>query len=151
MSRNLIFAVLLLAGCSTSMVPQSGSRDEVMAYVNRAADLVATRGADACQTLRRPRWFSGDWYIFVFDEEGRTVCHPAQPQNVGTMATALVDANGKRFGDAIMHTSETGGWVDYAWTRPGGTIPTAKSAYVRSVRARDGRKYVVGSGGYELR
>jgi signal transduction histidine kinase len=149
MFRFVPLAALLLVSCATSMVPRSNSRDEVVAYVNRAAELVADSGAAACTTFRRPDWFVGEWYIFVFDETGNTVCHPANPEMIGTMASALVDANGVRFGDAMMRAgaSESGGWVDYAWSRPGGTAPVAKSAFVRSVM-RDGRRYIVGSGGY---
>lgn len=152
MFKHSIVLALLAAACvSSSMVPRANTQEEVVAYVNRAADLVAARGAAACDALRQPRWFSGDWYVFVFDEEGRTVCHPAQPAMVGTMAGALIDPNGKKFSDEMMRTSEDGDWVDYAWPQPGGTTPVAKSAYVRSVRAHDGQRYVVGSGGYGLR
>ena len=152
MFRNVVAAAALLAAsCSTSMVPHANSREAVVDYVNRAAELVADSGAAACETLRGPQWYSGDWYVFIFDDSGRTVCHPGHPQMVGTMASALVDANGVRFGDALMRTGavDGGGWVDYAWARPGSSTPVAKSAYVRSV-SRDGRTYIVGSGGYEL-
>jgi len=151
MSKKLLVAALVAAGCAASMIPATGSREDVTAYVDRAAAVVAAEGGDACGTLRRPRWYSGDWYIFVFDETGRTVCHPARPEMVGTMAHDLVDASGKRFGDEIMRAgaSEVGGWVDYEWTRPGGTAHVGKSAYVRSVTARDGKRYILGSGGYE--
>ena len=152
MLRKAIVFVLFVAACAPSMTPRSNSREEVAAYVNRAADLVAKEGAAACATLQQRNWFSGDWYIFMFDEQGRTVCHPARPEMVGTMAAALQDPNGKKFGDEFMRIglSETGGWVSYAWARPRETTPTPKSAFVRSVRAPDGKRFVVGSGGYEL-
>lgn len=150
MVRTVCFASLLLLSCATSMVPRSSSRTEVEAYVNRAAAIVADSGAAACSTFRQPDWFAGEWYIFVFDETGRTVCHPARPEMVGTMASALVDDKGVRFGDAFMSAAnDAGGWVDYTWTRPGSTVAVPKSSYVRSVMY-DGKRYVVGSGGYSF-
>lgn len=148
MVRTLCIASLFLVACATSMVPRASSRAEVEAYVNRAAAIVADSGAAACSTFRQPDWFAGEWYIFVFDETGRTVCHPARPEMVGTMASALVDDAGVRFGDVFIRAAnEGGGWVDYAWTRPGSSTAVPKSSYVRSV-AYNGKRYVVGSGGY---
>lgn len=153
MFRTFVAAAAVFAvSCSTTMVPREHSRQAVIDYVNRAAELVADSGAAACQTFRGSDWYSGDWYIFVFDETGRTVCHPARPEMAGTMASQLVDVNGVRMGDEFMRIGslDGGGWVDYSWTRPGSTTPVAKSAYVRSVM-RDGKRYIVGSGGYEMR
>jgi len=149
--RFRFLPLLLLVACASSITPKSNSREEIVAYVNRAADLVRARGA-ACATLATPEWYSGDWYIFVFDGEGRTVCHPAKPEMVGTPAADLVDPNGKRFGDEFLRVASAGGgWVEYAWPRPGETASAAKSAYVRQVTSADGKTYVVGSGGYEPR
>ncbi|HEY5611824.1 MAG TPA: cache domain-containing protein, partial [Thermoanaerobaculia bacterium] len=120
-----------------------------VAYVNRAADVVSQRGAD-CPTFEESGWFAGDWYIFVLEPNGKTVCHPARPDMVGTMASDVVDPNGKRIGEEFMRAPAAGGWVEYVWARPGQTTPVAKSAYVRQVTAPDGKTYVVGSGGYEV-
>jgi methyl-accepting chemotaxis protein len=153
MIRILVAVVAMFSvSCSTSMVPRTHSRDAVVDYVNRAAELVADSGAAACSTFRSNAWYSGEWYIFVFDESGRTACHPARPDMVGTVASQLMDTNGVRIGDEFMRVGslDGGGWVDYHWARPGSTAPVAKSAYVRSVM-RDGKRYIVGSGGYEMR
>ena len=123
-----------------------------MAYVDHAAEVVVKEGADACNTLQSRPWFAGEWYVFVLAEDGRTVCHPARPEMIGHMAHELVDANGKYFGDEFMSVAAGGGgWVEYMWPRPSDHVPVRKLSYVRSVRAADGRVYVVGSGGYELR
>ena len=152
MLRGFAIASLLLASCATSMVPRSTADADVIGYVNRAAALVADSGAAACPTLRQPDWFTDDWYVFVFDETGRTVCHPARPEMVGTMASDLVDANGVHFGNAFMSAAaaEGGGWVDYMYLRPGGgSAMVPKRSYVRSV-VFDGKRYVIGSGGYDV-
>ena len=142
-------AIIVLVGCSTTMTPRAATRDAIVGYVNRAAGVVAAQGPRACDTLRTRLWVSGEWYVFVLAADGRTLCHPARPEMVGTMAHELVDANGMRFGDAFVRVAgEGGGWVDYIWTRPGDLSPVSKSSYVRSVTDADGQVYVVGSGGY---
>jgi cytochrome c len=147
-------AVLVLMSCTTGNVPRTATRDAVRSYVENAAEIVARDGAAACDALRTPQWFSGDWYIFVSVLDGPVVCHPARPDLVGTIERKLVDPQGKAFGEEIYQLAsgpDRSGWVDYVWPRPGSTEPVAKSAYIRAVTGPDGRTYVVGSGGYELR
>ena len=151
MRRLLIPALILLSACATSMTPRANSRPEVVAYVDRAAAAVSAGGIDVCDGFKGRRWFSDHWYIFMFDANGRTVCHPARPEQIGAMAADLVDSNGKRFGDEMMRVAAAGGgWVDYMFPRPGQNAPERKSAYVKQVKAPDGKTYVVGSGGYDL-
>ena len=146
-----LFALLSLA-CSSVNTPASEDRAAVIEYVRRAATLVETRGAGACDELSRAQWFANDWYVFVLDEDGRTVCHPARPQMVGRPSHELVDASGKRFGDEFMQVAKQGGgWVDYLWPRVNSSTPEPKSSYILPVKARDGKTYVVGSGGHAVR
>ena len=145
--------VLLAAACATSsMTPRANTRDEIVAYVNRAAGVVAAHGP-SCHDFQSPAWFSNDWYVFVLEPDGRTVCHPARPDLVGTLETDLADPNGKPIGREFLRVAReqpSGGWVDYVWARPGQTTPVPKSAFVRQVTGPDGKAYIVGSGGYEL-
>jgi cytochrome c len=151
MRLTMLAALLLTLACATGPIPRTNTREAISAYVDRAAELIRTAGP-SCETFAEKAWFSGDWYVFVFDGNGRTVCHPASPQLIGTLASDLSDANGKRFGDEMIRVAAAGGgWVDYAWPRPGETTPVAKSAYVRQVIAPDGVTYVVGSGSYAPR
>jgi dipeptidyl aminopeptidase/acylaminoacyl peptidase len=136
-----------------SSTPRAATHAEVVDYVNRAASLVSKNGM-SCEAFAAPGWFSGDWYVFVFGADQKTLCHPAQPAMVGRSAGDLVDPSGKRFGELMMSAAngtEGHGWVDYVWPRPGESKPVAKSAYVTSVTAPDGQKYVIGAGGYELK
>ena len=131
--------------------PVRESRAEVVEYVQRAGKLVERRGAGACDELQQPRWFGNDWYVFVLDAEGRTVCHPARPEMVGRSSHELVDAAGTRFGDEFLRVAgQGGGWVDYLWPRANASTPEPKSSYVLSVTARNGKTYVVGSGGHAV-
>jgi dipeptidyl aminopeptidase/acylaminoacyl peptidase len=133
--------------------PRAATRAEVAAYVDRAAALVAKNGA-SCEAFASPAWLSGDWYVFVFGPDRKALCNPSQPSFVGKSASEIVDANGKRTGDLLVTTAlgaNGRGWVDYVWPRPGEKTPVSKSAYVVSVTGPDGKRYVVGSGGYELK
>ncbi|HUP49801.1 MAG TPA: cache domain-containing protein [Thermoanaerobaculia bacterium] len=149
-----IWALALLCACATSYTPRGNDRDQVMAYVNRAAELVARHGQAACPMFSEPRWKSGDWYIFVTDADTeRTACHPAQPELVGQDVANLRDSAGTSIGRemAAVAAGPAGrGWVEYMWPRPGRTAPEPKSAYVVGVTGQDGRRYIVGSGGYGM-
>lgn len=151
MRVSILIAASCIVACATRHTPARATRAEVVEYVNRAAAIVAAKGPDACTTLQQPAWFADDWYIFVLDGEGRTLCHPARPEMTGNLLHDLVDANGKHFGDEFMTAArQGGGWVDYVWPRPGETVPTPKSTYVVRVTAAGGTAYVVGSGGHAL-
>lgn len=147
-----VVAAALMLACATTNTPRSDSRAEIIHYVQRAADVVRAHGANACGELQRPEWFANGWYVFVLDSDGRTVCHPARPENVGRPAHDLVDVNGKRFGDEFLQAARNGGgWVDYSWPRANGSEPEPKSSYVMPVTGADGATYIVGSGGHSTR
>ncbi|HEX8251625.1 MAG TPA: cache domain-containing protein [Thermoanaerobaculia bacterium] len=151
MKKPLLILSLVILGCTTAHTPTGESRAEVVDYVQRAAKLVASSGAGACEKLQRPDWFRNDWYVFVLDAEGRTVCHPARPEMVGRPSHDLIDAAGQRFGDEFMQVAERGGgWVDYLWPRPSSSTPESKSSYILPVTTRTGERYVVGSGGHAV-
>lgn len=132
-----------------SHLPVKNTRPAIKAYVEEARAYVAKHGAD-CTALSSSDFKGGDYYIFVFSRNGKTVCHPTQ---AGKMASEIVDAKGRKVGDEIVATGKKkgGGWVEYEWPRPGSTKPVAKSSYARSVKAPDGKWYIVGSGGYEVK
>ncbi len=149
----LIVSMLLIITCTSTMTPRANTREEVVAYVDRAAQVVAENGP-SCDTFQQPRWLAGDYYVFVISADGVTTCHPVRPDLVGTNANAVVDPNGKRIGEEFIRVAngpQGNGWVDYEWARPGQSVPVAKSSYVRRVIGPDGKSYIVGSGGYELR
>ena len=152
MNRAFVLLAVISLACSTGHTPVTESRAEIIRYVQSAAELVGARGVDACADLQRSAWFKDEWYVFVLDEDGRTVCHPARPEMIGRPSQELVDANGKRFGDEFLQVAARGGgWVDYVWPRPNSSSPEPKSSYVLPVQTRDGKTYIVGSGGHGIR
>ena len=95
---------------------------------------------------------AGDYYVFVTGPDDRELCHP-NPAMIGKAASEIKDANGKNVGTDLLAAAKKrgGGWVDYVWPRPGTDKPVAKSSYAMRVKGPDGKWYVVGAGGYELK
>lgn len=154
-TRSLLVVCTVAVACASSYTPRSNRRPDLQRYVERAAALVREQGPAACETFKSPAWMAGDYYIFVNEADSDVmVCHPIRPDLIGQSQTNLQDANGKYIAREMRAaaTSPAGaGWVEYVWPRPGGTSPVPKSAYVVSVSGPDGKRYVVGSGGYEMR
>lgn len=146
----LLFCATVLV--AKSYTPKTNTRDAVKAYVDHAAKQVARHGP-SCAEFKEKNWMSGDYYVFVIGPDNRLVCHP-NASLVGKMNTEIVDANGKKVGEelaAAANSKEGHGWVDYVWPRPGQTKPVPKSSYAEKVKGPDGKWYVVGAGGYELK
>ncbi len=156
MNRVAFISVLVLAvACASSYTPRQNTREALVTYVDRAAALVGREGPDAaCTAFHDPRWMAGAWYVFVNRADDNVlVCHPARPDLVGGDQTNLRDVNGVYLAREMKaRADEPGGrgWVEYMWARPGETTPVRKSVYVVAVTAPDGKRYVVGSGGYEI-
>lgn len=153
--RRHVSWVLSLLVCASALAlatktPKANTRSEVKAYVERAAKFVAKNGP-SCAALQSKEWAKGDYYIFVVGPDDKLVCHPSAAL-VGTSADKIIDKNGKKVGTMLDDVARKGGgWVDYVWQRPGTTTPVAKSSYAMQVKAPDGKMYVVGAGGYEMK
>jgi cytochrome c len=145
----LLLAVSVSAAFAKSYTPAKNTRADIKKYVDAAAAHVAKHGAD-CATFEKKDWRYGDYYIFVLGPDEKTVCHPTL---VGKAAHDIVDAKGRHVGDEIYAASKKkgGGWTEYEWPRPGTDKPVAKSTFAKRVKGPDGKTYVVGSGGYEVK
>ncbi|HUJ14517.1 MAG TPA: cache domain-containing protein [Thermoanaerobaculia bacterium] len=149
----LLSALVLIAAplCAKSFTPKENTHAAIKAYVVAAARHVARYGPD-CAAFAKPEWRSGDYYIFVDAPDNTTLCHP-NASLIGKNSDEIKDVNGKSVGIAIREAAakEGGGWADYMWPRPGTDTPVQKSTFVTKVKAPDGKTYVVGSGGYEVK
>jgi signal transduction histidine kinase len=119
--------------------------------VNRAAALVAERGAGAFGTLRDetgPFVFM-DTYVFVDTPDGTELVNPAQPSLEGKNLIDLRDLKGKAVvRDEIAATMENGSaWVDLYWYKPGHNTPARKQTFLRKVQYGQDT-YIIGSGVY---
>ncbi len=148
-STALVLFVLVTPLMAKSHIPKKHTHAAIKTYVQQAATFVAKKGAD-CAALNEADWSSGDYYIFVMGPDDKTLCHPTL---VNAPASSIVDANGKKVGDLLVEAAKKkgGGWVEYVWPRPNTTNPVPKSSYAVRVKGPDGKWYVVGSGGYELK
>jgi signal transduction histidine kinase len=123
----------------------------VVDLVKNAQAEIEKHGKAAFKTFHDPAgpYLAKDAYIFVFTMEGAEIVNPAFPSVEGNNNYDMKDAQGKYLVREIIKTVQTSdsGWVDYMWPKPGESVPTQKSAYVRKAMI-DGESYGVGCGVY---
>ena len=132
--------------------PPPKTAKQIVAFVDKAAALIATKGKDAFPEFKKKggEWLKEETYIFVVDMKGKTLMHPVNPELENKDTIDLKDANGKSFIREFIETANKGsGWVDYVWPKPGEKKPVKKSAYVRSTKMADGEWVLVGAGVYD--
>ncbi|MDD4179845.1 MAG: cache domain-containing protein [Candidatus Margulisbacteria bacterium] len=159
MIRYLLLIPLILAGCAApSPQYQHEETRSLVALVNDASQAVKNRGEKVFPEFRQPnsQWLHDNTYIFVLDDQGVRVVYPTAPDQEGKSLVNLYDMfYGKPIGKMILETAleDKGhsGWVHYPWPKPGEDIPSWKSSYVVLATAPSGKKYIVGSGLYEMK
>jgi signal transduction histidine kinase len=110
---------------------RQGSADEAKALVDRALQLVKSRGlAAASGTLhdKASGFVDRDLYIFVVDRQGTYRLHGAKPAMEGKRVHEVPGINGDKFvRDAWAAAPGAGGWIDYDIVNPetGGVMPKA--------------------------
>ena len=147
-----LLAITVLPVAAIELEHQA-SRD-LVDFVTRAAGLVAEQGADSCDAFKAKdgEWRQGERYVFVLDMKGTAICHP-NPSLEGRDISEVRDPDGKPIMKMMLRQIERGasdGWVHYLWPRPGKSVLTWKSTYVRETAAPDGTAMVVGAGAYNL-
>jgi cytochrome c len=145
-----LIATAVLAA-TTSNLPKTNTRDAIKAYVENAAKIVRKSGP-SCDTFSSPEWRGGDYYIFVLGPDGALICHPTAGM-IGKPAAAIVNAKGDKVGERIAAKGKgtSTGWLEYDWPQPGKNTDQPKSTYVMGVTGPDGKHYVVGSGGWNVK
>ena len=117
----------------------------VVDMVTDAAARIEKEGEAAHPLLYDPKgpYLAKDAYVFVFSSEGVELVNPAFPTLVGRNLREMKDTLGKRLIVDMIDLARTSGsgWVDYMWPRPGESVSTEKSAYVR--KATIGEQWVV--------
>ena len=131
---------------------------QLVAFVEQAATLMEQEGETAFAEFGRKgsKWFSGPYYLFVYEPDGTCVFHPVQPDWVGKNMSGLRDMNGKPVVRLVAQVGEkpqkdANDWVFYLWPDKTQLIPQWKSAYVRKVVTPSGKTYVIGSGLYDIK
>ncbi len=151
----LAFSVTAWAEEGAFKYPQT---KELKALVDQAAGLVSQKGETAFSQFNKKGspWRQGERYVFVLTTDGVVVCDPARPEAVGKSQMHLKDAWGKeifkRFISEVTRVPERPyGWTHYLWPKPGEKKPSWKTTYLRLAVAPSGKKYVVGSGLYDMK
>jgi len=124
------------------------TEDQVVAFVQKAADYVKTHGkVEALKVFSDPQgeFRDGALYIFAEDFAGTELANGGQPEIVGQNLIDLKDPNGVMILQELIAAAKQGsGWVSYVWNNPETGQEQAKRAYVIKV----GDDWYVGSGMY---
>ena len=143
-------AVLLIAGApGAAAETERAGAAEVVAKVQQAATLIEREGDAAFAILANP--LSGfvwkDTYVFVVNcDADRVMANPAFPERVGGDIKQHTDYADKKYGLELCEVAANGGgWVEYVWLQPGGSVPMRKISYVISP---EGSPYQIGAGIY---
>jgi signal transduction histidine kinase len=123
----------------------------VVDLVDTATELVEEKGTAAFPLLRDPKgpFIAKDAYVFILDTNGVQLLNPAFSNLEGMNLRDLKDSAGKHPIREILKVAESkgSGWVDYLWPRPGESVSTRKSTYVRQTTLND-QPVIVGCGTY---
>ena len=94
----------------------------LVALVEQAAALMEQKGEDAVREFGRKgsKWFSGPYYLFIYEPDGTCVFHPLQPDWIGKNMSELRDMNGKPMVRLVAQVGKTpendaSDWVFYLW------------------------------------
>ncbi len=107
----------------------------VVDIVQQAAGEIEKFGRDAFRHFHDPAgpFLAKDAYIFVIDMQGVEWVNPAFPNIEGKKMLDRKDTNGKLFYHDMIDLIRTqgSGWIEYMWPKPGESVSTKKSAYVK--------------------
>ena len=112
-----------------------------------ALELYEEEGLEATlDYYNSPASMRGEWYVFIFDEDGILLANANQELlGMNLKGDLGIDSAGYRFGDVMLKATEQGLWVDYVFLNPATGNQEYKHAWV--VR-KDGLLF--GSGWYQV-
>lgn len=143
-------ALLLSALALPAQASDKGSANEAMAMVKKAVAMVKSDGKEktfaAIADPANKDFHDRDLYVYVYDLNGVSLAHGANPKMVGKNLLDMKDNEGKPMIQEMVKTAKEkgSGWVDYKWPNPVTKTVEAKSGYVEKVG-----DILVGSGIYK--
>lgn len=142
-----ILAVFLLCA-ATALAQQSGTKDEAVALVKKAAAHLKSAGKDkafADFNAKDGGFVDRDLYIVVYDLQGNCLAHGANAKQIGKNLMELRDPDGKYFVKERVELGKTKDsfWQDYKFANPVTKQIEPKSMYMEKV---DG--LLIGCGAY---
>jgi len=157
----LVFSVANVFSKETTNVPKDSSvykykqTQDLVSLVKYAALAVEEKGEAAFPEFKKEnsQWRHDDIYIFIIDTNGNMVLHP-DPALEGKNEMGLKDADNRLIVKGFINTvsnNKREGWFHYLWPEPGSIFPLWKSSFLQLVVAPSGKKYIVGSGLYNMK
>ncbi|MEI7432866.1 MAG: cache domain-containing protein [Methanomicrobiales archaeon] len=103
-------------------IPETGTRDELVAFVQRAANYAKAEGKGKALSefnKKNGSFFDGQLYIYAYDFNGTTIAHPVNPEKIGVNRLMEKDAAGSLFIRDLMDVAKNGsGFVEYYYLNP---------------------------------
>jgi signal transduction histidine kinase len=153
----------VLVGCgvyladapTTTSITRKMTAPELRALVQQGAKLLEAQGEKAYPEFRKKgsKWFTDSMYFIVYAVDGSRVFNAADPKLEGQNVSSTKDVLGRPYGKMFLDVgaSPSGeGWVHYMYPEPGDIFPTWKSTFVKRVTFPSGKKYIIGSGIYNM-
>jgi signal transduction histidine kinase len=152
---TITLAVLLPLCLAVTAFADKATKEEVIAKVKEAAEMITNKGQDAAFkeiNNKEGKFVWKDTYVFVVDFEGNILARAFQQQGIGKNWMHWQDKSNpprqpiKEIVDLAKKKGE--GWVDYMYPKPGGdyNVPSKKISYIYRV---PGQNFLVGAGIYE--
>lgn len=148
----------LAAAMSTGVgaASDTATAEEAVAKVQAAARFLHEKGASGYQEFNNAngRWVWKDSYVFVYDcRQDRMIAHPFRPDLVGRPIMQITDNAGKYIFKELCKAGSdprgAGGWVEYAWPRPGAGALSRKITYAMMADISFASGIQVGAGIYD--
>jgi cytochrome c len=144
----LTIGCVLAVGSHLCLAAENGSKDEAVAMVKKAVDLIKASGAEkAYAEFSNPKgkFVDRDLYVVVYDMSGKCLAHGANAKMIGRDLIDNKDVDGKEFVKerVDMMKKQASGWQDYKFRNPTTNQIEPKSMYIE--RCND---VIVGCGVY---
>lgn len=155
-----IIGTVLGAGIASgvTMAAETATAEEAVAKVQAAAKFLQEKGSSGYPEFNSSsgRWVWKDSYVFVYDcRQDRMIAHPFRPDLVGRPIMQITDNAGKYIFKELCKAGGdsrgNGGWVEYAWPRPGAGALSRKITYALAADISFASGIQVGAGIYDDR
>jgi polar amino acid transport system substrate-binding protein len=101
---------------SNASIPNPEAREELIAFVNEARNLVLEEGKEkALEVFTDPegKFVRGELYIIAYDFNGTRLAHPYEPETIGENELNVTDPNGVALGRNTREVAKRGGGFSY--------------------------------------
>lgn len=121
-------------------------------FVYGAAEVLRQDGEKGFDYFRSHRelFKTPDYYLYIYDMNGRNVFHAGMPDLEGKELAGITDINGKnvilQLLDSLQDPNNPHGWIHYVWWEPGKFYAVPKSSCHFKVTTPEGKTYCVGGG-----